>query len=302
MEIITSLFEGHYHLGIAALINSAANGGFKGEFWIGYKGELPPWISQLSKQEDDFYILNTDIKIRFEKLITNWHFGYYKPVFLKELLSLPGTNKIYYFDPDIVINCPWTFYSEWVESGVSLCLDNCFPLVTQRHPWRKKWRELAGNTGVESTVEQYVNSGFIGLQKDQIEILTKWIDITKMYEEIGGNLKVFEKDGFRAYKGDQDLLNAAITVSPNICYSIIGKEGMGFSQPAYLMLHAVDSIKPWRKKFVSLSLKGNIPSAADKAYWSFAKGAIQIYSNSFISFKNFTIKLASFVGRFYSKN
>ncbi len=41
--IICTLFEGRYHFGAAALVNSLYRAGYRGELYAGYKGELPFW-------------------------------------------------------------------------------------------------------------------------------------------------------------------------------------------------------------------------------------------------------------------
>ncbi|HEX2100860.1 MAG TPA: hypothetical protein VHF69_09360, partial [Candidatus Synoicihabitans sp.] len=46
---ITTLFEGHYHLGAAGLINSLHKGGFTGSVVCGLRGPLPPWSQHLEK-------------------------------------------------------------------------------------------------------------------------------------------------------------------------------------------------------------------------------------------------------------
>ncbi len=46
-QVVCTLYEGDYHKGVAVLINTIVNGGFTGLFWVGYRGDLPPWVTQL---------------------------------------------------------------------------------------------------------------------------------------------------------------------------------------------------------------------------------------------------------------
>ena len=297
MEIVTTLFEGHYEKGVGALVNSLVRSSFKGIIYIGYRGNLPEWVNQLQKSDLNFKI-GDDVLLVFVLLDVEMHFGYYKPSFLKRVVEEnPNVTNIYYFDPDIVVNAPWSFISSWTNIGVALCLDNCFPFVHHNHPWRKEWQKLA-NDESKCELNYYVNSGFIGLHKDSFILLDRWISLTGKYKANNGDLSKFEKDGHRAFKGDQDLLNAAITISSDVSFSIIGSEGMGFIGPTYLLGHAVETIKPWRNKFVKeLLVKGFKPSAAAKMFFDYCQYPIEIYSKSQLRIKKTDIKLASIIGR-----
>ena len=96
-EIIVCLFDGDYHIGLAALINSLNKFGFKGLVNAAYRRDMPPWINQLKPIGDNYFYLTNDITIHFKQVDTDMHLGYYKPHFIKETFNdHPSTNKIHY--------------------------------------------------------------------------------------------------------------------------------------------------------------------------------------------------------------
>jgi len=301
-QIITTLYEKHYDYGVAALVNSIVESGFEGAIVVGYKGELPFWIDQLERNEG-CYKVSDRISLLFIKVDSDMHLGYYKPYFLWECLSqFELCEKIYYFDPDIVLTGPWSFYSEWVESGISLCIDVSFPFIHHRHPWRAKWAELGGvplsQTGFN---DFYANSGYLGIKRSDILILDKWIQLTDIYKSHGGNCKSFDQGlTHTAFKGDQDLLNATITLlGKQVEYSVLGSEGMGFTEPGYLMYHAIgNKHKPWKKKFVAnVILINQKPSIAESYYFNYVSVPINVFSKSTLFFKKLDLKAAKLLGR-----
>ena len=301
VEIVVTLYEGHYSFGVAALINSLYNAEFKGLVRIGYRGDLPTWINQLDRIAELDYKLDNKIFISFVKVNTDFHFGYYKPFFIKDTVKhYPTASKVFYFDPDIIITAKWNFISNWTNLGVSLCLDNCFPFVHENHPWRNEWIKFSGiNESERNYINYYVNSGYIGLNRNRVGLIDKWIELTNKYHIEGGNIKLFEKNGGRAFKGDQDLLNAAITISPEIQFSIIGTEGMGFTQPAFLMIHAVSPLKPWKKNFcLNLLKNGKKPSDADKKFFENVNFPISVFNKNKYLIKIINLKISTVFGRF----
>jgi hypothetical protein len=300
-DIIVTLFEGHYHKGVAALINSLVASDFKGLINVGYTDQLPPWINQLKVVDEEYYSVSEEIFVRFETINVPMHLGYYKPGFMRKMFNdFPFAKRVYYFDPDIVIKASWDFFIDWVENGVALCLDSSFAFVHYNHPWRKQWKDLAQIDQTQfNNSSLYVNSGFVGVKHDNSILLDKWIDLTERYRLSGGNLKKFEKDGSRAFKGDQDLLNAAITINPDVALSIIGTEGMGFTFPAYLMTHAVGDLKPWQINFLKeLLVRGYKPDDAQKNYFNYCKAPIHIFSNGFFFQMKLNLRIAVLLGRF----
>lgn len=300
-EIVVCLYDGDYHLGVAALANSLVKSNFNGLINTAYRGPLPPWVKQLKAVDENTFCLTNNIIIHFEKVETEIHLAYYKPYFIKETFAkYPEADKIFYFDVDIVVSAPWSFFSNWLEEDVCLCLDNSYEYVHNNHPWRKDWKRLAKvDDFFYSPVTAYVNSGFIGIRRKSMALLDKWIELTKRFEEIGGNLKEVNQNGKSSYKGDQDLLNAAITVSPEIELSLIGKEGMGFTQPAYLMSHAVSKVKPWKKNFLKFLIEtGHKPSHSEKDFFNYCKYPIKLFSQFGFFLKRSNLILAKFFGRY----
>jgi hypothetical protein len=298
-EIVVCLFDGDYDLGFAALANSLVRSGFAGLIYAGYRGKMPVWTTQLELIEESLFLLSKDVVIKFELVDTPMHLGYFKPYFIKKAFELfEQTDKVYFFDVDIVVKAPWKLFSNWLNKGVCLCLDSNFHFIHSTHPWRKQWKALCAPTITFSNNDYYFNSGFLGIERSSIDLLERWIFFTEKYMEIGGDIYRFDKDNFNALKGDQDLLNAALTISPDIELSIIGKEGMGFTYPATLMLHAIGDVKPWRNFFIKTLIRsGNKPCMADKAFFINCQYPIRLFSASAYRLKKFDLFMASFFGR-----
>ncbi|GHV58608.1 hypothetical protein FACS1894182_11360 [Bacteroidia bacterium] len=120
--IICTLYEKHYHYGVAALLNSLAKYGFEGDFYIGYRGELPFWAKPVVETIDftdkaDWksikkVAISDRITLHFILLETDYHLSNYKPTFMCDLWESLSEKPdgIFYFDPDIVIKCNWVFF------------------------------------------------------------------------------------------------------------------------------------------------------------------------------------------------
>lgn len=317
---ICTLFEGNYHHGLVGLVNSLVEKNFHGDVYAGYRGSLPEWASKAEPNEAlgyaDGRTLNcTDaVSLHFVKLETDYHFTNYKPDFMLELWDghAKEVDAVVYVDPDIVVTDDWSSFEKWLESGVALCEDVNSP-VSEHHPRRVGWRAFYAKHDVQLKFKEafYVNGGFVGATKANRSFVEDWKRNQELMSEAIGGLKrsslagkQLQADSVGVFapfgKTDQDALNATIESSDRPV-SIGGKEIMGFIPGKALLPHALGVPKPWDNKPLARALNGFAPRLIDKAYWVYAKGAIQSKTNSEISKKTKFTRWASFIGRFYNR-
>lgn len=312
---ICTLFEGHYHHGLAALTNSLVAAGFRGDVVAGYRGPLPAWAERGTAAplpawpQARALAVAPGVQLRFVPLSTTDHLTNHKPEFMLALLDggAGPCRALYYLDPDICIAQRWRFFEEWVQCGVALCEDMNSPLP-ERHPRRMGWRRFYGDRGLplRFRMGEYVNGGFVGLRQEDREFLLTWQRaMTLMGEEIGGlaSAKIEGGRGFRS-KGfadcfdcsDQDALNAAVEASA--CeVSVIGQEAMGFKPGALLLPHAVGRGKPWERFYLRAALGGRAPGAADKAFWQHVAGPLCSHGAWSRACHRLDLRAASAIGR-----
>ena len=306
--VVCTLFEGHYHYGVAVLVNSLYAHGFRGTIWIGYRGDLPPWAGGARETDGVAEMkVGEGVTLRFVRLATKDHLTNYKATFMLEVMErhAPAAEAVFYFDPDIVVAGRWGFYEEWIECGVALCEDVNSP-KPETHPIRGAWRKFGAAHGLALTARtsSYVNAGFIGTSRSALPFLRTWItvlELLKREHDVGSILNWEDKDRtFAFFRPDQDALNMTIEASP-IPLSIVGKDGMGFSGGGYIMYHALGAPKPWRKHFIWEALKGWPPTTPDKAFVAHANGPIAIYSAVALAWRRFALLVAGAICRVVRK-
>lgn len=319
-QAICTLFEGNYHLGLAAFCNSLCVQNFRGDVYAGYRGELPPWAKKGSTgviadwPESVTIELGGEIRLHFLPLETDYHFTNYKPDFMLELWKgvARDADFFYYIDPDIVVNGNWSHFEEWVDSGVILCEDVNSPLA-RNHPKRVGWRKYFGRLGVSLTFKEpfYANGGFIGLHRKNIEFIETWKKLQElMADEIGG-LSKSSLTGPKIKKGsdsifapfsktDQDALNATVEAC-DIPVSMGPKALMAFDAGRSLLPHALGQPKPWDLHALTKSLSGYPLRVIDKMYWKFANGVIKSQPTFKVLRKQFVIRLSVLISRFYRR-
>jgi len=306
---ICSLFEGDYHLGLAAFVNSLVRSGYKGTVWAGYRGALPPWITQLKQIESSIpneFQVTDDVRIVFLELTTNFHLTNYKPDFMLRLLENEARESKYlwYFDPDIFLLANWSYFANWQKHGVALCQEVVDNILPADAPLRKQWMELAERIGFRDPrpVNHYYNAGMVGVPAEHNEFLKEWKRLMELEESLGYDLR-YMGHGRREMPfsmSDQDALNIAImyTKSP---LTTLGPQGMGFIFGASMIMYHAVGQKPWRGSFLLRALRGMSPSGAMKFYLTQVASPIRAYSPMHLWAKRLACSLAAFVGRFYSR-
>jgi hypothetical protein len=308
--IVCTLFEGDYHFGLAALINSLVQNGFQGCIAAGYRGALPPWIDQLKPLNGASpagavgYEVCPGVRTEFIPLDTTVHFTNLKPEFMRQMIRERKSCKyIWYFDPDIVIRCAWSFYVQWVRYGVALCEDVNGSLPAN-HPLRYHWMELVSPSGLKNPqpLSKYYNGGFIGMPTRCIGFLDLWQDVTRIAESVGFDVRGFGT-GDRTnpfFRADQDTLNIAVMYTEHPL-TTIGADGMDFAPGGGTMFHAIGPLKPWRKKMVLSALGGLPPSGSDKAFVANLTHPIRPYTGFSLAQKRLSCRVGAMIGRFYHR-
>lgn len=304
---VCTLFDGDYHLGAAVLANSLLAAGFSGELVAGVRGEPPPWM-----HGRDTLVLPT-LTIRTLTLTTPRHLTNFKPDFLLSLRARTA-EPLWYLDPDIVVEAPWSFFEEWLQAGVALCEDVNSPLAAN-HPRRAGWRRHFGPLGYHLAFREpaYVNGGCVGVGEAHTVFIELWRDLQLAMADAIGGLDQTKLGGgtssrmrdphFCFNASDQDALNAAIEAAPlGTDFSILGAEAMGFRPGRTVLPHALGAPKPWRKHYLRESLAGRPPTAADKAFWQHATGPLTPFSPGLVSRRRRALRLAAFIGRFYRRS
>jgi len=304
-QVVCTLYEGDYHLGVAVLINSIVRGAYRGLFWVGYRGELPPWVAQLHRREDGLWSVGGAL-LGFEKLDESCHLTHFKPDFMKNVIDRGiATKYIWYFDPDITVRCEWEFYGRWVKHGVCLCQEITMGTMPSDHPIRLEWAQVAKSAGwapPARQLERYFSAGFIGMGIEHRYFLDVWTSANQLARSAGLDLAHIQH-GTRAnsfYSTDQDALNVASMYAKEPM-STVGPEGMGFVDGGFTMYHSAGVIKPWRKKFLRSALAGIPPWNGDKHFLECADGPIQPFRAGQLRRMRSSAKWAAFAGRFFSR-
>jgi len=313
-SVVCTIFEKHYHFGLATLVNSLQKFGFTGDIFAGYRGELPAWSDSALDNPKLEWLgakslkVTNNLTLHFLPVVTDFHLANYKPDFMLTLMKTVAKNaeSIVYFDPDIIIKCNWDFFETWMSYGVSMVHEIISNDMPTSHPVRRGWEGVIKRSKrvVERNITSYINSGFCGVNRQNIEFLEVWSDIIQVaIKDYGFKANEFahtnRSDLF--FAKDQDAFNVAAMCSKSPI-SEIGPDGMDFLNGGFTMSHAVGHRKPWLKDFIRSSLRGIPPTNTDKIFWSTVNGPLRPYKTSKIRLKKIALAIASLIGRFYGKN
>lgn len=297
-DAICTLFEGHYHLGVGALINSLHASGFTGRVICGYRGAEPAWAGAARQ-------LHGGIEVTFVPITTGVHFTNYKPEFLRDCWQTlcPDAARLYYFDPDIVVKAPWSVLVRWAADGVALCEDvNAY--LPSRHPYRLAWADFlqANELPPSHAVERYYNAGFIGIPVAYRGLLDTWVRIVGLAAKKTGSLNRLKNDQPHTlfHSADQDALNMALMVE-NIPVNATGPEGMDFASGGHLLSHAIGGRKPWRGGFLRDALRGRPPGPAQKSFFRFAESPLRLFPSGQLARLRLSLRSGALLGRIYRR-
>jgi len=306
-ETICTLFDGDFHFGLAAMVNSLKRGGYKGTIWAGCRGALPPWLRQLKRRavEGHEYMVEDAIRLVIVPLETDLHLALYKPEFMIRLLENEalGCKYIWFFDSDIFLRGAWSFFQRWQRFGIAVCQDVNYRTLPEFDPLRWEWMEIGTSMGLGKPrpLNFYFNSGLAGVPAEHIDFLYLWKSLIDEAGKLGMDLKKLAS-GTRDmpfHIPDQDAMNVAAMYTPHPV-SNSGPEVMGFHPGRTNLYHAVGP-KPWRGSLLLRALQGEPPSNSGKFFFTQVSGPIFPYTPSQLRGKRLACSIAAFIGRFYGR-
>jgi hypothetical protein len=302
-SFVCTLAEGKYHIGVGALVNSLHAAGFRGWFYCGYRGKLPDWFKTHKELFKGRRLMEVDgIHVVYVPLETDIHFTNYKPQFMLDILDELGSKaqRIFYFDPDIVVKCRMQMLEWWCRDGVALC-EGSMGNMPDRHPLRIGWREWLKSQGYSSFVprDKYFNAGFVGVENTNTEVLKMWQRIIEQIGQANGTLDklvVSSRDNI-FYIPDEYALNMALMCSV-VNVNSSGLEGMDFKPQGNLLSHYGGRPKPWDRHFIRGALKGQCPTLGARLFAKMLVRPLRVMPQFHVLLLRFRITLAAQISRF----
>jgi hypothetical protein len=302
---LCTLYEGHYHYGVAALVNSLLTSGFTGQLWAGYRGGLADWIVQHPGWDASQAKLQVSesFSVHFVHQDTPVFFTYYKAHLMRDVFQrhAPDSDTVAYIDPDIVVKCNWDDIGAWFQGGLGLIEDVNWN-IPARHPRRLRWKSWFAQHGIEPKrpMERYYNAGFLSVPREHADFLELLDRMCMLVYEYNSGIQHIKAGGAGSlfHSTDQDAMNHALSVYEAPLNTAAG-DAMDFAAGGFYFSHAIGSEKPWLGRHLRRALKGRPPSPAMKAYYRFANHPIRVFPPFKFALRRLSLQAASAIGRFY---
>ena len=305
---VCTLFEGHYHFGVAGLVNSLVAAGYAGTVWVGHRGLLPSWVVEGAGFDRSSKCLHVTPALRLQTVELNppVSLTYYKPTFMLDILErfAPDVDAVTYMDPDMVVKCDWTAIEQWVSpDSVALVEDVNWSMPAQ-HPKRVRWQAFFAEHGEVPVrpLERYYNAGFVGAARAEIDMLRAWQRICGIVAACSGGTLHQRRVGapdHLFHSADEDALNFTLSLSTTRLVTF-GPEAMDLAPGGKHLSHAVGSFKPWQGHHVRRALRGKPPNVAAEWFYRFAKGPLLPFSPSKLARRRVSMQTALALGMFYA--
>ena len=234
------------------------------------------------------------------------HLAMYKADFLLEVLHhhAPRADAVVYFDPDIVVKCPWPNLEPWLRRSDVAVVEDVNGSLPATAPMRAVWRDYflkAGLTEIRAS-DRYYNSGFVSVRREAEAFLLTWRDLCREALRLLGSdtaLKAGHGSGLFSTP-DQDALNMAL-MTTDVFVGAADSSAMDFRQAGHYMAHAIGLNKPWRGGAVRLALGGTPPTSAAKQFLTYAGGPIRSFEAAKLRRLRTAQRIGAAMGRFYRR-
>jgi hypothetical protein len=269
-----TLCEQNYLAGTVALINSLVRAGFRGTFWVGYRGAPVRWNDRLTFDPSATgpCEISPGVSVRMTAIDIDRHLTHAKAWFALRLLNewAPAAEGVAYFDPDVIVKTNWADIVAKATAGFTVCADQNPPQWIDE-PTRQKWERFSQDAlGVLPKFEgDAFNGGFFGMTRAQIEGLELWEKLILACLQRGFSGKTLAWEGQRElpfFFVDQDMMNLAVRVMRGPI-TALGPEAMDFSPGGSFLSHAISSPKPWDRWYLPRVLTGRKLRQCDIAFW-----------------------------------
>ena len=304
---VCTLFEGHYHHGVATLVNSLVAAGYEGTVWVGYRGPLPAWLLRHARFDRRAGRLQVTPKVALHTVPLDppRSLNYEKAAFMRAVLRThdPEAVAVVYLDPDLVVKCAWSEIAAWWADGAVALVEDLDGALPSNHPRRDGWRRyFAGDGNVpERPLERCYNSGFIGVPRRHEALLATWQRLCERIAADHGSAPRQRKLGspdHPFHSTDEDALNFALMRADTPLHTE-GPEAMDFVPGGRHLSHAVGTAKPWQGRHFRGALRGRPPSAASQSFYRFARGPLASLSPLTLARRKVSMALATALGRVY---